>query len=189
MISGTGNVLGQVHTNVSLPLGPAFPAIPTFTPGSQDLTVGKNGNLTLDAGSYGKLETDKNATIILTGGQYDFSAWDIGDNADIIVQAPVEIRIAGKLNFGSDVNLSPYQGSGLTTADLHFFVTGQNGNTGDLGATPAAAEFGNNDTLVASVFVPNGTLSMGKDTQASGAFLGKWVTIGNNTTLTLDSGW
>jgi hypothetical protein len=189
VISGTGNVLGNVHTNISLPLGPAFPAIPSFTPGAQDQTVKKNGSLTLDAGSYGSLQAGKGATVILTGSQYDFSAWDIGDNANIVVQAPVEIRIAGQLNVGSDVNLSPDPTSGLTASAVHFFVTGQNGDTGDLGATPAAAAFGNNDILAASIFVPNGTLNIGKDTQASGAFLGKWVTIGNNTTLTLDSGW
>ena len=80
-------MLGQVHTNIRLPLGPAFPAIPSLTPGTQDQTVKKNGNLTLDAGSYGLLQAGKGATVILTGGQYDFSAWDIGDNANIIVQA------------------------------------------------------------------------------------------------------
>jgi hypothetical protein len=168
---------------------------------SVETTIGKNVQLqsqdswllgdsvVVDAGSYGSLQAGKGATVILTGGQYDFSAWDIGDNANIVVQAPVEIRIAGQLNVGSDVNLSPDPTSGLTASAVHFFVTGQNGDTGDLGATPAAAAFGNNDILAASIFVPNGTLNIGKDTQASGAFLGKWVTIGNNTTLTLDSGW
>jgi hypothetical protein len=188
-ITGTGNVLGKVRTNISLPLGPAFPAIPSFTPGTQDQTIKKNGILTLDAGSFGVLQAGKGATVILTGGQYDFSAWDIGDNANIVVQAPVEIRIAGKLNIGKDVSLSPDPTSGLTASAVHFFVTGQNGDTGDLGATPAAAEFGNNDIIAASIYVPNGTLNIGNDTQASGAFLGKWVSVGNNTTLTLDSGW
>ena len=68
-------------------------------------------------------------------------------------------------------------------------VSGQNGDSGGLGATPKAAEFGNNFTLVGSIFVPNGTLSFKNNLIATGAFLGKWVSIGNNATLTLESGW
>jgi hypothetical protein len=178
-----------VHTNVSLPLGPPFPAIPTFTPGAQDLAISNNGSLTLDAGNYGQLQTGQNVTVTLTGGTYNFSDWAIGNNAHLFAQAPVEIHIAGRLVIGKNSSLSPDPASGLTAKEIHILVTGQNGNDGSLGTTPLAVEFGNYSTLAASVFVPNGTLSIDNDTNASGAFLGKWVMVGNNTTLTLDSGW
>jgi hypothetical protein len=188
-ILGGGNVLGEVYNNVSLPLGPAFPSVPAFTPGTQDLTVNNNGSLTLDAGSYGQLEAGKNVTVTLTGGVYDFSEWNIDNNAHILVQAPVEIHIAGRLYFGMNSILSPDPASGLTAKDIRIFVTGQNGDDGSLGATPPAAEFGNYAILAASVFVPNGTLVVDNNVTATGAFLGKWVTASKNTIFTLDSGW
>ena len=105
-INGKGHVLGEVHTNVSLPLGPAFPEVPAFTPGSQDLAVNNNDSLTLDAGSYGSLDVGNNATVILTGGIYAFSEWSIGNNVHILIQAPVDIWIAGRLDSGPNGSLS-----------------------------------------------------------------------------------
>ena len=188
-INGKGHVLGEVHTNVSLPLGPAFPEVPAFTPGSQDLAVNNNDSLTLDAGSYGSLDVGNNATVILTGGIYAFSEWSIGNNVHILIQAPVDIWIAGRLDSGPNGSLSSDPASALTAKDIHLIVTGQNGDDGSLAATPVAVEFNNNYTITASVYAPNGTLEIKNNGNATGAFIGKWVTIGNNATFALDSGW
>ena len=85
--------------------------------------------------------------------------------------------------------MQPDPASGLTAADIRFIVTGQNGNTGAIEETPAAVNFGNNTTITASVYAPNGTLNIGQNAHATGAFLARWVTIANNVTLTLESGW
>ena len=188
-IQGNGTVQGEVHSNVSLPLGPALPQVPTFTPGTQAVTIATNGNQTLNAGSYAALNVGNNGRLILTGGTYDFSEWSLGNNARIIVQAPVEIHIAGRVSVGQNGNVAPDPASGLTAADIRIVVTGQNGDTGELGSTPQAAAFGNNLTLVASLFVPNGALSINNNGKLTGALIGKWVSIGNNATLTLGSGW
>ncbi|HEX9675137.1 MAG TPA: hypothetical protein VGA07_04100 [Anaerolineales bacterium] len=55
-LGGLGEVLGEHHTPVQLPLVSAFPDVPMLTPGSQDFDVSQGGLLTLDAGSYGLLK-------------------------------------------------------------------------------------------------------------------------------------
>jgi Concanavalin A-like lectin/glucanases superfamily/Bacterial TSP3 repeat len=188
-ILGKGKVQGDVHTPVSLPLGPALPVVPAFTPGTQDVTIANNGSQILDAGSYASLTVGNNGSLTLSGGTYDFSQWSLGNNVKIIVQAAAEIHIAGRLSAGQNDSLAPDPASGLSAADVRIFVTGQNGDSGELGATPFAADFGNNLTFDASIFVPNGTLSIKNNLKATGALIGKWVEIGNNASLTLQSGW
>ncbi len=78
---------------------------------------------------------------------------------------------------------------GLDATDVRIIVTGINGNTGNIGATPKAATFGVQSSVIANVHVPNGTLQLHQGTTGIGAFLGKWVIVGNNAELTLDSGF
>ena len=151
--------------------------------------MNNNDSFILDAGSYGSLDVGNNATVILTGGIYAFSEWSIGNNVHILIQAPVDIWIAGRLDSGPNGSLSSDPASALTAKDIHLIVTGQNGDDGSLAATPVAVEFNNNYTITASVYAPNGTLEIKNNGNATGAFIGKWVTIGNNATFALDSGW
>lgn len=189
-ISGLGDILGQEFTPLALPLIPAFPPVPTFTPGTQDFDVPQGGTLTLDAGSYGLLKASLDATITLTGGTYDFTEWDMGDNVTIDIEAPTEIRIAGKLAVDQGSTLGPAAGAPTLTAnDIVLYVTGINGDTGDLGATPKAAKFGIATTIRAKVFVPNGTLWMRQNGQFTGAFVAKWVILGIGASATFEGGF
>ena len=188
-VNGNGTVQGEVHPPVSLPLGPALPAVPDFAPGTQDVTIGNNGSQTLDAGSYGALIAGNDASIVLSGGNYDFAEWVMGNNVHVTVQASAEIRIAGRLKFGSNGILSPDPASSLKAGDIRMIVTGQNGDDGSLGATPVAVQFGNNNKTTANVYAPNGTLALQNNVICTGAFIGRWVSVGNNASLTLESGW
>lgn len=188
-IRGEGLVLGDHHTPLDLPLVLQLPTVPEVTPGMQNFDLKKNAELSLDAGSYGKLETKKDAVITFTGGVYHFTEWLLGDNVKVYFTAPTEIRIAGKLDIGSDAYIGPASGSGVTAHEIFIYVLGENGNTGRIGATPKAAKFGSENTLFANVYVPNGTLWIREHSTVTGAFFGRWVTIGENVTLTLDNGW
>ncbi|RME44661.1 MAG: hypothetical protein D6791_12655 [Chloroflexi bacterium] len=68
-------------------------------------------------------------------------------------------------------------------------IAGQNGRSGRLAATPKAAKFGMRSTVIANIYVPNGTLWLRQKTQATGAFLGRWVVVGEKVRLTLASGF
>jgi hypothetical protein len=188
-IRGQGLVLGDHYTPLDLPLVFQMPTVPEAAPGIQNFDLKKNATLTLDAGNYGKLETKKNATITFTGGVYHFTEWLIGDNVNVFFTTPTEIRIAGKLDIGSDAYLGPAAGSDVAAHDIFIYVLGENGKNGKTGATPKAAKFGIKNTLFANVYAPNGTLWIRERSTITGAFFGKWVMIGENVTLTLDGGW
>ena len=87
--------------------------------------------------------------------------------------------------------------SGLTAKDVRIIVLGQNGRNGNpstsLRAGPnaehRAAKFGERNKVIANVYVPNGTLWLKEKTDAEGAFIAKWVVVGEDVELTLASGW
>ena len=60
-LSGSGTPNGQVVEPLSLPLVPSLPPLPTFTPGSEDISVLENANMTVEPGSYGVLEVKKSS--------------------------------------------------------------------------------------------------------------------------------
>jgi hypothetical protein len=186
-LGGQGQILGQPFTPLALPVVPAFPTVPTFTPGTQNLNVPPNGSLTLDAGSYGTLTAGQGATMVFTGGIYDFQEWDLGMDVNVSFAAPAEIRVAGRLQVGQGSSVGPATGSNLAATDIILYVTGQNGSSGNLGATPKAAHFGINNTLIANVYAPNGTLWIRQGSTARGAFVGRWVDIGIGVEVTLES--
>ena len=188
-LKGKGTVLGDRHTPIELPTIPQLPAVPNVSPGTQSFNLKKNATLMLDADSYGKLETKKGATITFTGGVYHFTEWNLGEDVKVHFTAPTEIRIAGKLDIGTDSFVGPATGSDVSVHDIFIYVLGVNGNTGNLGATPKAAKFGMRAIINANMYTPNGTLWIRERSTATGAFFGKWVEIGQNVTLTLDNGW
>lgn len=188
-LKGRGQILGVNHTPLELPLVPQLPIVPNVNPGTKNFDLKKNSTLTLDAGSYGKLETKKGATITFTGGVYHFTEWSLGDDVKVYFTAPTEIRIASKLDIGSDAFIGPATGADLTARNILIYVMGENGKNGKISASPKAANFGMRSTLIANVYTPNGTLWIHERLTATGAFFGKWVEIGQNVTLTLDNGW
>jgi YD repeat-containing protein len=106
------------------------------------------------------------------------------------LKAPSKVRIAGKLAAEQGYFLGPEPGeAGLDARDIVIYVTGINGGTGGLGATPKAAKFGIATTVQANVYVPNGTLWLRQNGQFTGAFLGKWVNLGIGATAEHLSQW
>lgn len=186
-LSGLGTVLGSQNTPLNLPVVPAFPTVPVFSPGTTNVEVPQNGNQTLTAGDYGDLVVRLGATVTFTGGVYNFNSWDIRDNANIYFDAPTEIRIANKLDTRLGVEVRPAPSASIDASDILIYVTGINGSTGNLGATPKAAEFGIQNILEANVYANNGTLSLKQNTFATGAFIGRWVIAGISGEFTYDS--
>ena len=188
-LSNNGTVLGTEYTPLALPLVESFPALPAFSPGTEEIFVAQGDSHTIDSGSYGLLDANKNTTLIFTGGVYDFEEWDVGQDVDVLFQAPSEIRIAGKLHVDQNSYVGPDSGSGLSAKDIVIYVNGINGNNGNLGATAKAAKFGLHSTVFVNVYVPNGTLWLRQGSNSTGAFLAKWMIVGINATVTLESGW
>ncbi len=189
-LDGNTVIQGMSYSPLDLPIVAAFPEVPDFTPGTQDFDVPKNESLTLDAGSYGLLKANKGATIVFTGGVYNFAEWDIEKDVNLFFEAPSEVRVAGKVKMDKNCYLGPAPGAeGVGAPDIVFYILGVNGDDGSLDDSPKAAVVGKDNTIIANIYAPNGTLHIRKGTDATGAFLGKWVLIGNDVALTLASGW
>lgn len=150
----------------------------------------QDATLSIDAGSYGTLHARRGSTITFTGGIYNFAEWDVGENVFLDFEAPSEVRIQGRLTVDQGSYLGPSQDSpDLAADDIAIYVTGINGSSGDIGATPKAAKFGIASTVKALVYVPNGTLYLRQNAHGSGAFIGRWVTVGIGVSVELEGGW
>ena len=171
---------------------PVFATLPTFVsapprPGAPSVSVPKNGSTTLAPGDYDLISVLQGGVVTFTGGIYNVAEIDAGPSSTLRFSAPSEIRIAGKFGLDHDAFVGPAVGSGITAADLVFYVAGINGNNGAFGATPRAVKIGTSGTAQASFYAPNGTLQMQQGAQATGAFLARDVQVGPDVHVTLAS--
>lgn len=188
-ITGNGTALNP-YAPLVVPLLPDLPLVPSFTPGTQNLDVAQNGTLTLDAGEYGDLIAHNNSTVTFNGGIYTFTNWDVWQRVKLYFAAPTEIRIADKMDTDLNTFVGPApSASGLTARDIRIIIMGINGGSGAIGASPKAGEIGRSNTVIANVYVPNGTLWIRSNTNATGAFIARWVHIAQSVELILESGF
>ncbi|MBA3612813.1 MAG: hypothetical protein H0W49_07830 [Nitrospirales bacterium] len=187
---GHGQILGTMTTPVRLPLVSEMPAVPPVHAGSQDIDVSAGGVLILQAGRYGRLKVRPGAIVTLSGGLYHFQEWDIREDAQVLANKAVEIRVKGQIDTRRHTVVGPAPGAGtLTAADVLLIGTGINGITGSLDDTPEAVKFGEGSKVRAKVYAPNGLLRVKAESKATGAFVGKWVRMGNHTTIALEGGF
>lgn len=184
-----GTILGSLSQPLSLPVVPSYPAMPDTTPGAQDVDVATATTINLAAGSYDQFIARNNSTITLTGGVYHFTEWDVRSDVTIYAAAPVEIRIAEKLNTTARFKLLPVVGSSLTATDIKIFVNGINGVTGNIGATPKSAAIGSDSVVQANFYVPRGTLNIREGSTITGSLIGKWVMVGENVVVNFLNGF
>ncbi|TET29677.1 MAG: hypothetical protein E3J69_13025 [Anaerolineales bacterium] len=189
-LSGLGEVLGDHFTPIELPLTTSLPSIPTINPGEENIEVPSGETLVLHGGNYGALEARQGATVIFAGGLYHFEEWDIGLSVNMYARSPMQVRIEGKLQVDQGSYLGPsIDVLDLNATDIVIYVNGINGSNGNLGATPKAAKFGIDSTVIANVYVPNGTLWIRQGATARGAFIGKWVIVGLGTSVSMEGYW
>ena len=168
------NQFGVYAHQYALPPMPTFPSAATAAPGSSPYAVSNGQTQTLTAGAYAAVTV--NGTLHLGGGTYDFASLTLGNDARIVAQATTTVHIAGRLSTGDRVHIET-SGASLSAKDLRLEISGQNGATGALSATPKAATLGN-DTVVRALFlVPNGSLQTGHRTNATGALFARDVLV------------
>ena len=186
-LTNNGTINGAQNSPLALPIASSLPPFHSAPAGTQDIEVAQNGSLTLAAGDYGTLVVKSKGTVVFTGGVYNFRSLDIREKAQLRFPSSSEVQIEDKLDTRSQVFVGPSDGSGISASDIIFYVAGINGNSGNLGATPKAAEIGEKNTLFANLYVPNGTLWFRQNTNATGAFLAKDIIVGEDVQLTMNS--
>ena len=138
LTDGSGDVTCQ-----PLPL-PVCDNLPAFQaaaprPGAPDVLVPFKGSDTLAPGDYGEIQIRWRGSLTFLGGIYNVAEIDAGVATEMRFLAPTEIRVAGKLMIDLGSTVGPAAGSGVTAADIVFYVAGINGTSGNLWALPRAA--------------------------------------------------
>jgi len=187
-LTNSGSITGDFTLSLDLPLFSSLPPFQTAPAGTQYIEVPNNASISLAAGDYGDIVVKAGGTILFTGGIYNLRSIDARDNTNLLFAAPSEVRMAHKFDSDLEVFIGPVQNAGIDAANIIFYVAGINGNTGNLGATPKAAQVGISNTVLANFYVPNGTLWLRQNTTATGAFWGKDVDAGIGVQLALDNG-
>ena len=178
----TGNGVVKTPKAGFVPLFPALPAFPAFAAGGPDLTL--KGTQTLAPGSYGQLTLHGKAIVTFSGGTYTFSGLELKPGATVRFAAATTIRVAGAVSIGNNSSLAPAAGSGVTPHHVVLYAVGQDGAPKK---NDRVLDIGSHVTIGLNGYAPNGTLVIGSHTQATGAFIGKRVTVDDHVTLTRDS--
>ena len=180
-------ITGLHHTPLLLPVVGSMPPFQTAVSGEVDVTAHQNQTVTLAPGSYRDVVLKQKCTLILTGGGYNLRNLDLGQNVDVLVNGPTEVRVAQAFAMDQKSYFGPQTGSSIGAKDIVVYVNGINGKNGNQYADREVAKIGQNCVVRANFYAPNGTISIGQKTVATGAFLASEVNVGENATLSLGS--
>ena len=187
-LDNKGTILGVETPSLTTPYQPLPPLPVDFAPGTEMLEVKKDNPLQLEPGSYGELNIKKDAVVTLSGGLYHFQSWKLENAAAIYVQKPSEIRITGGVEIKKEGFIGPDPDMlEVTAGDIIVYVVAPNGKKGDIKGKPAAVDIGDKSTVQAYIVAPNGAVLLGKEVDATGAFIGRWVDVQGKVLLANDA--
>jgi len=195
-LTNNGAATGALSTPLPLPVFAMFPAFHTavLRPAAADVFVGPLETRTLPAGDYGVIEVAGTGTVVFAGGLYNVRAIQTASAGSCAIPcrslsfaAPADVRVAERLDAGSDAFVGPAAGSGVAASQIIFYVGGIDGTSGILGSLPRAVNFGRGSTVQANVYAPNGTVALGRDSTAAGAFLARDVLVEQGSALSAAS--
>jgi hypothetical protein len=172
---------GHVGTQSSYPSSmPPVPAVFAAAPGTTNVTVASGQHQTLSPGPYGTLID--NGIVFLNPGTYSFSSVALGNSAQLqaLQGGSTSVLVAGNLSTGTFAQIFP---AGQPANELTISVSG-----GD-GASGPAVSLGANTQVISLLEALNGTVSLGNNVQATGAFAGVNFTAGTNVQLNFQSGF
>ena len=190
LISDSAAIGGSLITPLPLPVAGPDPVLPAFTVGDTNIIVPNRQMLSLAAGDYGNVILRNGSTSVptvlrLEGGVYNLNSLTMGGKTRIECLRPCEIRIRTLLVTGNNSYIGPSDESGLTAGDINILADAIAGGSPILNI--AFVTLGNNSTIQASVFVPQGLLWIDFRCHARGVFIGKWVGVGKNSSVTLET--
>ena len=195
LVDDGATINGQLYPELVLPV---FDSLPEFQPADllgdeANVLVPEEGSVTLGAPPervtrWGDIVIENRGTVRFTGGgTFDVRSITASDTASILFEGPTILRVEGGIFTAKDSYIGPAEGSGIAASDIVVHVGGINGATGDLFDVPPAANIGQGSIVHANFYVPNGTLEIDKNSQATGAFLGRDVYIGRGSKINLDT--
>ena len=173
---------GGSHGTLAAFPASAMPALPLAVPAGaagSNVTVASGHTTTLAPGNYGTLAVS--GTVHLKPGVFSFSSVSVGTQGQLLADlGAVDLRVAGQLSSGWGSLVQ-----GPTADQLTISVSGADG----VGGTPPAASIGSGSQVTALVSVPNGTLSVGDQAVATGAFAAFDLRIGQSCNVSYQAGF
>ena len=181
---------GASHGNVSaaVPL-PGLPAAAAVTPGSVAVTVAAGATKTVSPGRFGNVSVGTGGKLRFSAGDYDVADVALATGARLEALGPVQLRIAKRLSGSSGAFVGAAAGVSLRARHFRIEVSGINGTSGALNATPAAAAFTTGAQITALVLVPSGTLALGTGARATGAFAARDFDSGTGASVSFQDGF
>jgi len=116
-------VTGAIEQGASVP--PITTVVLSMTAGGPEVKIKKDGDLTLDPGSYGNLRVGQGATLNLVSGEYAFTEIEVEKGATINLNLGdgwMVIKVVGDMTVHKEVQMRVV-GSG-SAADVLFLVDG-----------------------------------------------------------------
>jgi len=172
-------------SNQKKPLGelPGFANFLKGTPGTVDVKITANSINPLPPSNYKDLLVKKGKTLELQGGFYHFQNIKLDENSILTCKTTCIVLVQDK--FDSDEK-SIVMTASQDPNDFCFYIAGKNGNgRGEdrVSAKPKAVQIGDKNQIVASFYVPFGTLEFKERTTAQGIFIGREVKVGEKTKI------
>jgi hypothetical protein len=158
-----------------------MPTIFAASPGASNVNVAPGQVQTLSPGSYGALAD--NGIVFLNPGTYSFTSISLGNSAQLqaLAGGSTAILVAQTLATGTGAQVSPL---GLANA-LTISVAGTDGVNG----SPPAVSIGANTRIVSILAAPNGSIALGSNVNATGAYASLNFAAGSGVALTYQSGF
>ncbi len=170
-------ITGTVTSNAVVAVVP-LPTL-SFSDGTENVTVGKNGTMSLAPGSYHDVKIEENGTLFLNNdgstGDYFMHKLDVkkfGILSIDVSQGPVNINLVDKFHFDKDVQVVITPAGQLATR----FVTFNIADNSDLHIHERSAVSGN-------IIAPTGKVKLYEDAFFKGAVCAKEIEVKENVIL------
>jgi hypothetical protein len=159
---------------------PPLPLVPVTAPGGANVTVDARQIVNLAPGDYGALVVA--GALRLSPGAYSFTSVTLRDFAMLTADSgDVGVTIRDGLTTGREAHIGTTERGG--SARLLLAIAGSDGDK-----SQAAVSIGEHSTVHAVIVAANGTLSFADNVEATGAFAGFDIDIGNNVKLNYERG-
>ena len=203
--TGKDNIETDVSPIPPLVVSP-IPDFPTFKTGTEDVIVGvskgtEDQSPTLDSGSsltassYKHLQVKggtkkKPVALLFEGGEYNFESIQMGPHTELRFSASCEIRVAKQFEAGPNTYIGP-NNSDISAKNIVFYIAQKAGRKKKVDKSnpdngPASFNLGADSKFHGNVFTPKGTIRIGQNVSAKGAFIARNVEVNPHVTLEFD---
>jgi hypothetical protein len=184
-LTGTGT-RGTLSALVALPTPPAAVAV---TVGTATLNAAAGATVAGSPGRFASMNVGASGKLRLAAGVYEVGDVTLATSARIEALGAIELRIANRLSLATSAFIGPATGVTLTANQIRVEVSGINGTTGTLTATPVSAAIGASAQINGLFLVPNGTVSLATSVIATGAIVARDVDFATGARITFQSGF